>query len=671
MSRFYAARKFVGAIMLVALPMSAHAASFTIHNGENAGQQWLTDDTDKGTIEQGGTVSTSGDFTPGVNAVGAYNTVTNYGVVNTNGQSSFGINSTNTNVTVVNGTSGMITGSGTYWTGIYSYGAYANIDNRGLISGSGIYSEGIYSDGDYAVVRNSGSIVTSDTSGSATAGIYSDGYGAILINTGTIDGNSNGGSIGIYSAASNATITNKGAINATGDSAYGIYSYDSDNVTIVNRGTIIASGTDYSEGILHWIGDNATLINSSKIIATASAGDAYAIDMYGANDIVTLLAHTAVQGGIYFEQPDSATLNIGTGLNTALTFYTASKIPMALNTSGQPYVIDGALLAVVDPTGLAAANSFGFDLTRSIGDAVEAHLGAPGADAMTTGALPGQSSAAQRGYWAAGLGFYDQYAGQGSLDGYHDGAAGMIAGLDRWLSASTSAGVFGGVSAGVIQTAAASTNIDAVGAFAGGFWNHDDGKAFARVSLAGGGLDNNSDRTVANNLVDGGLETASAEYGSFYVSPALTLGLHHDMGGAIVSPSVGLRYAGIYRGGYSETGSAANVTAGSSTAQALDVRGELRTDFAAKVTDAGVRRFNVRAGVDGIFTSGGATDGSLLGTDITLLAGGQTSAARGYLGGGLTFSQANGTHLNTDVQASYDTANTFALSAQAGLSGGF
>jgi hypothetical protein len=707
MPRFSAAARLLCAFGLGAFlaPAAGHAANFTVQNGQTVGAQFLSDSGDIGTIEQGGTIQTSGDNNPGVLSESDHQTVNNRGTITTDGFESYGIYSGQDYFTANN--TGTIIGSGDTQAGInVQSGVSANLSNSGTITETGTSTVGISTDSEFATISNSGTITTDDDvtdTTDLTAGILVQGDNSTVTNTGTINTTgydsygilvvatgatainrgtiystsdttigSGAFSIGVYAPVSDgAELVNDGKIVSTGDAAYGIDSYGSENSTIVNRGTIIANGTEYGEGVLHVLGDDATLINSGTIIATASAGDPFAIDMYGANNTITLLAHTALQGGIYIDEPSSATLNIGTGLNTALTFYNSADLPTTINTNGQPYVIDGSLLAVVDPTGLAAANSFGFDLSRTITDAVEAHLAAPGGDGMTTGALPGSAGSVHHDYWAAGLGFYGDHAAADSLDGYHYGAGGMMLGTDRSLSATTTAGLFGGVSAGRIVTAADSTTIDTAGGFAGGYWSHDDGKAFAHVSVTGGGLANTSDRTVANNLVAGGLETASADYGSFYISPALTLGLHHDIGAAIFSPSIGARYVGLYRGGYTESGSAADVTADAGSAQALDLRGEFRTDFAAAVSDAGVRRFNVRAGVDGIFTWGGAVDGELLGTDITLLANGQTSVARGYLGGGMTFTHADGTLISADVQASYDTADTFALSAQAGLNHAF
>jgi hypothetical protein len=728
MLRFSAAGRLAGAVLFGALlmPISAHAASFTINSGATAGRQYLTSPGDVGTVQEGGAVVSAGSDLSwsAIQSSASGTTVNNYGTVEADGGYLAGIYGTGGNFVVNN--AGSISGVGNNLAGIETFlSQYTRITNTGSITETGISSWGILSQGADATITNRGTItLTGDVNNGSdnSNGIYAYGDRAAVLNTGYIDvtaGTANGvmaysndasvtnrGTISVngkfadgmyvYQSSnvamlntgtviahatintgvgmmnawgSNGTIVNTGTVEADGDFAVGLYSAFSTNTTIINTGTVVANGgSGGAIGVSQFTGGNVTLINSGTIIATASSGGlANALNIWGGGT-VTLLAHTVLQGGILFEDPGSIALNIGTGLNTALTFTGGIPLP---NTNGQPAVIHGNLLAVADPTGLAGDNSLAFDLSRTITDAVEARMGSPDSAGMTTGALPGSDTTAHRDVWAAGLGFYNHFAAVGSLDSYNTGGAGMLAGADRTLSANSTAGVFGGVTAGTVATGAGSTTISAIGAFAGGYWSHDDGKAFAHVSLVGGGLDNASDRTVANNLVDGGLETARAEYGSFYASPAVVLGLHEHLGDAIVSPSIGLRYAGVYRGGYSETGSAANLSADGGTGQALDVRGAVRTDFGATVSDAGVRRFNVTAGVDGIFTWGGAVDGTLLGTDIALLASSQQSVARGFLGAGTTFDTTDGTHFSADFDASCDTADTFGISAQAGMNKAF
>jgi uncharacterized protein with beta-barrel porin domain len=619
-TRASATAKLLSGAALGALLISsgAHAASFTIVNGQTATTtQTLNSTGDVGTIESGGAISTSGNL--GVFSTGLNNAVNNNGTVTT---------------------------LGSFASGIVSGGDNASINNSGTITTSGGGAEGILSDGSGATITNSGTITTS---GESADGIYSGGNGATITNSGTIT------SVGpftyaILSGGDNATITNSGTITAS-SGASGIYSVRPGAV-ITNSGTITTSGV----GIISY-GSDATIINRGTIL-----GGSAAISVNRPNAIVNLLAGTAIQGGI--DLRSDTTLNIGTGLNTALTL---TGVPTTINTAGQPRVLSGSTLAVVDPTGFAAADAFAFDFAGTIADTVDARMAPSDSAAMTTGSIPGDAVPSRRGFWITGLGLYSDRGASAPLDGFHYGAFGVMAGVDRSLSASTLAGIFGGITHGGIKTAAGSTQIDATGGFAGAYWSRDDGRTFAHLSVAAGGFLDDSSRIVANNLVTGGLETASASYGSFYVDPAVTFGLHRRMGDATVSPSLGLRYTGLYQQGYTESGSTADMAVGSRTAQQLDVRGEIRTDFAPQVSDAGVGRFDLSAGVDGLFSWSGNVDATLLATQIAFATHEPDAVARGFVGAGTTFTAANGLTFKADAEAGYDTADTFTLAARASI----
>ena len=540
-------------------------------------------------------------------------------------------------VTVTNTLTGIISG----YSGIYA--GNATVTNAGGISGT---DTGVNTPGN-AKVTNSGNI------SGANYGINA-GTTATVINTGT--GYIHGGGIGVQALNGSANVTNAGVISG---GVIGIRAL-AGGANINNTGTISAG----SYGIyISGSSSGGAIINSGSIIAPLS-GSAILSNTTSPLTL-TFLPGTAIQGAITLAASGLKTLNIGTGLNTALTFDVA--LPTTINTNGQPYVLSGKTLAVVDPTGFAAADRFALDFAGSVTDAVDGRMAPVDDGAMTTGSVPGAASPERRGFWVTGLGFYGNRQASASLDGFDYGAFGLMAGVDRSLSASTLAGVFGGIATGGIETAAGSTNIDATGAFTGAYWSKDDGKTFAHLSFAAGGFLDDSSRTVANNQVAGGLETASASYGSFYVDPALTFGLHRQVGMATVSPSLRLRYTGLYQQGYTESGSAADMTVADRFGQAFDVRGEIRTDFAPRVSEAGVGRFYARAGVDGLFTWSGDIDATLLATPIAFATNEPQAVARGFIAAGTTFTAANGLIFKADAEAGYDTANTLTVSAKASV----
>jgi uncharacterized protein with beta-barrel porin domain len=498
---------------------------------------------------------------------------------------------------------------------------------------------------------------TISTASDLAYAIYSAGFGAVITNAGKINTTGDGG-FGIYARlASNAIIINSGMISTTGAAAYGIWSTGSDAI-ITNSGMIKTTGGG-AFGIISQ-GTSAVITNAGTILATNPG--ASAVLMAGTNATLNLLAGSAIQGGIWFINPGSASLNIGRWQNTALTL---TGVPATISTSGQPYVLSGSVLAVVDPTGFAAGSAFAIDLTRSIANTLDTRM-APGTGdtMMATGAISSATASAHGwDYWASVNGFYGDRSASGSSDGFHYGAGNLMAGADTSLSATDRAGFFAGLSAGQMKTASGTTRIDATGGFGGVYWGRDTGSMFTNASLTAGGLSNSSDRTVANNMVAGGLEDARADYTSWFISPALTVGMHSQVMGHAITPSVRIRYSGLYQDGYSETGSAANMTVSGRTSNAVDLRGQVRTNVSTAMNADGVTRVDVRTGVDGIFNWGDKVDAQLLGTAISFDTGAKNSVARGFIGTDVSFAKTNGLELNGTAELGYDSNDTLTLTA--------
>lgn len=314
------------ALLLVLVSMAAmppvHATSFIIVDGQIVTETQVIGDSESGTLETGGTISTTGYEVNGINAEGTNVTITNSGLISTEGDFSIGIVSGGDSVTITSsgsigtkggkaygldsfGANAMITNSGKIRTeeyfsgGMVSRGASATITNSGTISTEGYFSGGIVSAGVSATITNSGSISTQgegahgidsfganatitnsstiSTMGEEAAGIVSGGSSATIINSGAINSVDSGirsfgasatitnsGTIsatryGISSSGEGATITNSGTISSPGEFGFGIFS-DGVSATITNRGTISTKNTGiYSHGA------SATIINSGNI----------------------------------------------------------------------------------------------------------------------------------------------------------------------------------------------------------------------------------------------------------------------------------------------------------------------------------------------------------------------------------------------------------------------
>lgn len=618
-----------------------------------------------------GEISLSSD---GISASGHDATMINNGTITVRGPVSWAMSSTEASPTIINTNTIIITGEGSY--GLRSTGPArgATILNSGTILTTGDRGNAINSSSDDATVTNSGTITTT---GDDAVGIRILGDNMILTNDGTITTTgddafgirgygdnevmTNNGTIstaladGVYAQGDGQILINNGAITALGDGRYGVFS-SGDDVSITTSGSINTSG-DGSHGI-YSTGAGAQLTNSGTILAAGANSNA--IDMAGTDATLTLLHGTALQGGLSFLHPDSATLNIAIGLHTALTL---TGVPVTIDTNGQPYVLDGSVLAVVDPTGFEALDAAHFGLTRLIAGVLEARMAASDDDALTTGAVNAFGSAQRDGLWMSALGTSGWRPASDDASAYEDRLAAVVLGHDGVRTGTDIAGGFVGFSTGLAQTDGGSSAADFTGLFAGAYWGHDGGSLFADLSLTAGRSSGRSERTIANNLVAGGLETASARTGAYFASPSATFGFHANLGGTQVSPSLRLRYAGLFNEAYAESGSAADMTVGDRMAQSFEARGQVRLDFPGLVDAQGVTNFGLKAGVDGIFTDNGTVDASLLGADLSFAAGPGQWTARGFVGGDFAFTATNGLIVKAGAEAGYDSVGALSLTA--------
>jgi hypothetical protein len=620
-------------------------------------------------VTNSGTIS--GTATAGGAGIGVYANqdanVTNSGAISgTGGPGQYGVGvfaaSRNANVT----NSGTI--SGTAGAGGFGFGVYANtanVTNSGTISGDayGVYinnanvtNSGTISGSAYGIASSTASVTNSSTISGGLGGIYAST--ANVTNTGTISG----GSAGIFTSTAN--VTNSGTISG---STYGLAATNTAAVT--NSGMIRgATALEFGKNA-----DTLTLLPGSRIIGEINLG--------GGGDTVNF------RGG-----------------NQNLTFDTLTGASV---TGTTPFAVSGNQAATIDPTPFAANWRSLADFTRGVSDAVPVFSGsAPGGSAPLAFAGPDAPSRVDDAF-AAIPGLASAYASEAmvfkaptavSADGttvwargfagqriqQQDGVlfrntnlfyGGMI-GADFTARPDLRTGVFlgGGKTRTSIDLNQGGTDSDLV--FGGAYARYDIGSSFLHGAIQGGGSRNTTTRTINNNLVANGLETASASFNGWYVSPELTLGHRFALGQLMdanytLTPSARVRYLYGAFDGYTETGTTAPLTVGEQTASTLEERGEVKLTRSVAFGPMNQLSTSLSGGVLGTQRVGNSiVNAALLGQAIPFATPGQANVWGGFGGLGLDWRSRNVTFFAAaEYLALSDSSNV--VSGRAGLRVGF
>ena len=185
-------------------------------------------------------------------------------------------------------------------------------------------------------------------------------------------------------------------------------------------------------------------------------------------------------------------------------------------------------------------------------------------------------------FWARGFGGQRIQQADGvilrNVNTFFGGAMGM----DRLVSPNLRIGGFIGAGSTRSSIEFNSGDTDSNLGFGGLYARYLWGASFLHAAVQGGGSRNDSTRNnINNNLVAGGLETATASYNGWYVSPELRLGHHVALGHVLgaqhtLTPSLQVRYLYGSFGSYTETGSTANLTVNGQTVQTFEERAELK-----------------------------------------------------------------------------------------------
>jgi outer membrane autotransporter protein len=573
---------------------------------------------------------------------------------------------TNLDVTVVPGASvtgtnrgiffntGSVINSGTITGGRGIDATTANVTNSGTITGT---LEGI--NAVTASVINSGTI-TGGPRGIVTTGIAS------VINSGTVTATTG---IGIQSLTT-ANVTNSGTISGA------VFGISADTANVSNSGTI-SGGDGIAAGIAN-VGNSGTISGTDfgiRAVTTASvtnsgtiSGGIAALQFAGNPDTLTLLAGSRIIGAINLAGGGD-TVNFRGG-NHNLTFDTLAG---ARVTGTTPFAVSGNRAVAVDPTPFAMTDRNLMDVSRTVAavipeiDTAASPGGAPLAFAAAgrsaadvvgdafAAAMPGLAYAGETAVnptavyaggtavWARGFVGKRVQQGDGTLLRTENTFYGGMLGADWQAGPNLRVGVFagGGEAKSSLDLNYGDTKSTLV--FGGAYARYRLASAFLHLTVQGGHSGNDTRRQINNNLVPGGIETATASFSGWYATPEAHLGFHHALGiwgGAsyTLTPSLRLRYLYASFDGYTESGSTANLTVGTRSVQDFEERGELKFTRTQAFGATAAIATSIYGGVLAVQRVGDSTvDAALLGQAIPFATPGEDNVWGGYGGVGLAW----------------------------------
>jgi outer membrane autotransporter protein len=275
--------------------------------------------------------------------------------------------------------------------------------------------------------------------------------------------------------------------------------------------------------------------------------------------------------------------------------------------------------------------------------------------------------------WTGAFGGIRHQSADGAMLGATDSALGAALGVDRQVAPDLKLGGFIGGGAGRLSVDLNSQSVTTDYIFGGAYGRFDWASQFADFMLYGGRTGSNSSRTVANNLAPNGLETATARYDGFFISPDIAYGWRLPVGsGYVLTPTARLRYVAGFFDGFAETGSAQNLSVGSRTIQDFEQRFELDLTRTMTVGANDTLKAGLHVGAIGLERVGDTTVNTvLLGQNLAFVTPGKANAFGGLAGTSFDFASHQHISVFGALEGIWMNDRSTTVTAKAGLRGAF
>ncbi len=650
------------------------------------------------TSGDGSNISNAGTVTGFIETRGENSAITNSGsadAVFARAVNSSVINSGTTNQDVTLGAlNSTFENSGTVNGNIFSFGSGVRVINTDSIGGF------IQTTGDNSTVENTGTVGASNTgafddavaigglntrfnnSGDVLGQILTVGVETAIINTGMA------GSILVADSAVGANVTNSGIVASdinvqaadvsveNSGTVQGAILALRENAAITNSGGVAGrvetSGAvsrvtnSGAIGSFSGAGDNTRLINSGLI----GRSGADSITFLGSGASLAVLPGSIIKGNISFLGGGTQTLEIGNGLSIDYTF---SATPNRIMTNGAPFILSGNRLATLDSTIFSTQDEQLADLTSGISSVLDRRLYGLRLQRQETAtrsrsSAAGASPAAAQAVWIDTFGSYRNQDSDGAVTSNTQWVGGLMFGTDPVDIGGVQTGFFVGGSKGRVKTDTDSQSVDSQSFFVGTYATTQGAGLTFDLALTAGYSSFDQERQVLNNLVAGGVETATADFDGWFVSPALTVTKPVEIAGHRLEGSLALRYAGLFLDGYTESGATANQTVDSRNVHIGVMRLQIAAPFESVSADGSFLSYRLRAGFEARTNFGGDTiEGALLGQDISFNPGGDDSVLGGYLSLSGEYLMTNGMNIEAGAEGIIESTGSYQVSAYAGL----